>query len=62
VEALHEEGNCTRHVLAILVSRHLGILSERNDRDGTSFAEELDDEGSDWELMKQAARWCLGES
>ncbi len=37
-------------------------IEEDSDRDGTSFAEELDDERSDWELMKQAARWCLGES
>ena len=37
-------------------------IEEDSDRDGTSFAEELDDEGSDWKFMKQAARWCLGES
>ena len=33
VEVLHEEGNqSTRHVLAILVSRHLGGLSESSKR------------------------------
>ncbi len=36
-------------------------FEEDDDRDGTDFAEECDDRGTDWELMKKAARWCLRE-
>ena len=34
---------------------------ENSDRDGLSFGEELDDKGSDWDLMKKAVLWCLKE-
>lgn len=33
---------------------------EDSDRDGIDFFKEFDDVGSDWELMKNAADWCLG--
>jgi len=36
-------------------------IEEDSDRDGLTFADELDDRGSDWDLMKKAARWCLKE-
>jgi glutamine amidotransferase-like uncharacterized protein len=34
-------------------------IEEDSDRDGGNFAEELDDRGSDWDLMKRAVDWCL---
>ena len=34
-------------------------FEEDSDRDGVVFADELDDRGSDWELMKKAVLWCL---
>ncbi|RKY73778.1 hypothetical protein DRQ00_12205 [candidate division KSB1 bacterium] len=34
-------------------------FEEDSDRDGVDFADEFDDRGSDWELMKKAALWCL---
>lgn len=37
-------------------------IEEDSDRDGTDFAEEFDDLGSDWELMRKATLWCLKES
>jgi glutamine amidotransferase-like uncharacterized protein len=43
-----------------LVGTHPEI-EEDSDRDGVTFADELNDEGSDWDLMKNAARWCLKE-
>lgn len=36
-------------------------IEENSDRDGVSFGSELDDKGSDWDLMKSATLWCLGE-
>jgi glutamine amidotransferase-like uncharacterized protein len=36
-------------------------IEEDSDRDGVAFAEELDDRGSDWELMRRAVLWCLRE-
>lgn len=36
-------------------------IEEDSDRDGTDFADEFDDRGSDWELMRKAASWCLKE-
>jgi biotin--protein ligase len=33
-------------------------FEEDSDRDGTTFGDEHDDVGSDWELMKNAVRWC----
>lgn len=36
-------------------------IEEDSDRDGTDFAEEFNDRGSDWELMRRAALWCRGE-
>jgi len=36
-------------------------IEEDSDRDGNDFADEFDDLGSDWELMKNATKWCLGE-
>jgi glutamine amidotransferase-like uncharacterized protein len=43
-----------------LVGTHPEI-EEDSDRDSVTFADELDDKGSDWELMKQAVHWCLKE-
>lgn len=34
-------------------------IEEDLDRDGVTFADELDDEGSDWDFMKMAVLWCL---
>ena len=34
-------------------------IEEDSERDGIAFADELDDQGSDWELMKRAVLWCL---
>lgn len=34
-------------------------IEEDSDRDGVDFADEMDDRGSDWELMKKAVLWCL---
>jgi biotin--protein ligase len=34
-------------------------FEEDSDRDGVTFAEKFDDKGTDWELMKKAALWCL---
>jgi len=36
-------------------------IEEGSDRDGVTFADELDDRGSDWELMRKAVLWCLRE-
>lgn len=36
-------------------------FEEDSDRDGVDFADEFDDKGSDWELMKKAVLWCLRE-
>lgn len=36
-------------------------FEEDSDRDGVSFADDLDDRGSDWDLMLRAVRWCLKE-
>jgi glutamine amidotransferase-like uncharacterized protein len=41
-----------------LVATHPEI-EEDDPRDGTGAADELDDQGSDWDLMKQAVRWVL---
>ncbi|GAH55168.1 unnamed protein product, partial [marine sediment metagenome] len=32
------------------------------DRDGVNFGNELDDKGSDWDLMNKATLWCLKEN
>ncbi len=37
---------------------HLEI-EEDSERDGVAFADELDDQGSDWELMRKAVLWSL---
>ena len=34
-------------------------FEEDSNRDGTDFADSLDDKGSDWDLMKKAVLWCL---
>lgn len=34
-------------------------IEEDSDRDSVTFAYELEDKGSDWDLMKNAVRWCL---
>jgi glutamine amidotransferase-like uncharacterized protein len=34
-------------------------IEEDDDRDGTDFAEELNDQGTDWDLMQRATLWCL---
>jgi glutamine amidotransferase-like uncharacterized protein len=36
-------------------------IEEDSDRDGVTVADELDDRGSDWDLMRKATRWCLKE-
>lgn len=36
-------------------------FEEDSDRDGVDFPDHLDDRGSDWDLMKKAAAWCLRE-
>ena len=36
-------------------------IEEDSERDGTDFADDLDDQGSDWDLMKKAVLWCLRE-
>jgi glutamine amidotransferase-like uncharacterized protein len=35
-------------------------IEEDSDRDGVTFGDELDDRGSDWDLMKNATDWCAG--
>jgi len=34
-------------------------FEEDSDRDGVTLADELDDRGSEWEMMKRAVLWCL---
>jgi glutamine amidotransferase-like uncharacterized protein len=34
-------------------------IEEDSERDGVTLADELDDQGSDWELMRNAVLWCL---
>jgi len=34
-------------------------IEEDDTRDSVTIADELDDSGTDWELMKNAALWCL---
>jgi len=41
-----------------LVGTHPEIEEDSN-RDGVDFGDELDDQGSEWDLMKQATLWCL---
>ena len=36
-------------------------IEEDSDRDGVTECDELDDRGSDWELMRNATHWCLKE-
>jgi glutamine amidotransferase-like uncharacterized protein len=43
-----------------LVGTHPEI-EEDNERDEVTFADELNDQGSDWELMRKATRWSLDE-
>ncbi len=43
-----------------LVGTHPEIEEDSN-RDVVNFADELDDQESDWDMMKQAAFWCAGE-
>jgi len=45
---------------AFLIGTHPEI-EEDSDRDDVTFGDELDDRGSDWELMRKATLWCLGE-
>lgn len=42
----------------VLIGTH-PEFEEDSDRDGVAFADEFDDRGSDWGLMKKAALWCL---
>ena len=37
-------------------------IEEDSDRDGVSTADELDERGSDWDLMKNATLWYLREN
>ena len=37
-------------------------IEEDSDRDSVDTADELDDKGSDWDLMRKATRWCLKEN
>jgi glutamine amidotransferase-like uncharacterized protein len=48
------------HGRAFLIGTHPEI-EEDSDRDGVTFADELDDRGSDWDLMRKATLWCLKE-
>ena len=41
-----------------LVGTHPEI-EEDSDRDGVSFGDELDDQGSEWDLMQKAVLWCI---
>jgi len=34
-------------------------FEEDSNRDNVNFADQFDDRGSDWDLMKKAALWCL---
>jgi glutamine amidotransferase-like uncharacterized protein len=34
-------------------------IEEDSDRDSVTFGDELDDNGSEWNLMREATRWCL---
>lgn len=34
-------------------------FEEDSDRDGVAFADEFDDQGSDWDLMRKAVLWAL---
>jgi glutamine amidotransferase-like uncharacterized protein len=34
-------------------------IEEDSDRDNVTMADELDDHGSDWDLMRRATLWCL---
>ena len=36
-------------------------FEENSDRDGFAPLDEMDDRGSDWDLMKKATGWCLQE-
>jgi glutamine amidotransferase-like uncharacterized protein len=36
-------------------------VEEDSDRDGVAFGDDFNDNGSDWDLMKRATLWCLGE-
>jgi glutamine amidotransferase-like uncharacterized protein len=36
-------------------------FEEDNDRDGVTYYDELDDQGSDWNLMRKAAFWIMKE-
>lgn len=44
-----------------LINTHPKI-EENGDRDRVDFGNELDDKGSDWDLMKKATLWCLKEN
>jgi glutamine amidotransferase-like uncharacterized protein len=35
-------------------------FEEDSDRDGVTFCDELDDRGTDWDMMQQAVTWCFG--
>lgn len=43
-----------------LVATHPEIEEDSN-RDGVDFADELDDQGSDWGLMREVILWSLGQ-
>jgi glutamine amidotransferase-like uncharacterized protein len=36
-------------------------IEEDSDRDGVVDCDELEDRGTDWELMKKMVQWCLGQ-
>jgi glutamine amidotransferase-like uncharacterized protein len=42
-----------------LIATHAEV-EEDDDRDGVAFGDELDDQGSDWDLMSEAVHWLLG--
>jgi glutamine amidotransferase-like uncharacterized protein len=35
---------------------------EDSERDGVSYFDSFDDQGSEWDLMRQAVQWCLGRA
>ena len=36
-------------------------FEEDSERDGIRFGDDFDDRGSDWDMMRKATLWCLGE-
>jgi glutamine amidotransferase-like uncharacterized protein len=48
------------HGRVFLIGTHPEI-EEDSARDGVADCDELEDQGTDWELMQRAIRWCLRE-